>query len=246
MQLLGFRNGLPLALSLCLFSPAPAQPLGRDLELAVVESTNRFRSDQGLSRLTADDILSEIARRHSQEMLEQGYLSHTSPNAMCRTITDRLRLGLRYCLSAGENLHRSEGEARPRVADEAMESWIVSPAHRKNLLSRRFNRVGVGVASKGEVYVFTQLFSYEPIIIQSLNCQPEPSGFKVQIDALVADGPEQGSLFFQGKRKLDWSCQPDRSFRAELVVPGPGLLEIGQLVAPRDWKVETEIPLPLP
>lgn len=244
MKLLAFRNSLVWLALLC---PAlVAQPLGRDLELALLESTNRFRSDQGLSRLTADDILCEIARRHSQEMLDQGYLSHTSPNAMCRTVTDRLRLGLRYCLSAGENLHRSEGEARARVADEALESWIVSPAHRKNLLSRRFNRLGVGVAHKGEVYVLTQLFSYEPIIIQSLSCQPDPSGFKVQLDGLVADGPQQGSLFFQGKRKLDWTCKPDRSFHCELVVPEPGLLEIGQLVAPRDWKVETEIPLPLP
>lgn len=242
------RSGLLLTSTLlfALILPSRSETF-RDIETAVVKATNEFRKKNNLGSLKDDDVLSEVARRHSQEMLELKYFSHQSPTSTCRTVMDRLRGGLRFCLVSAENLHKNEGYERSETADDAMDGWIHSPAHLKNLTNPRFNRVGVGVAHKGNVYIFTQLFSYEPVIIQSINCSSGNPGYHIQMYAEITDGPKEGGVFFNGKRQSNFQCLPDGSFFCELNLPGPGSLEIGQKPADAsDWSIETEIPIPLP
>lgn len=221
-----------------------AQPL-LDVEKGIGAATNAARLEVQVGPVVLDSVLSEAARRHSQEMLEKGYFGHTSPNEMCRTLRERLKGVNRFCLSTAENLYKCEGYPASKLVESSMESWLNSPVHQKNLLNKRFNRVGVGVARRRDEVVFTQVFSYEPVIIQDIQVILEPGGYRVRLDALVADGPRQGGLFVGGKRRADWQAGIDGIFTAEVLMPA-GTLEIGQLVGPLEWSVETEIPIPPP
>jgi len=137
---------------------AAAQPL-LDVEKAVFSSTNLSRKQFNVAPVTLDTVLSDLARKHSEEMLSSSYFSHHSPNEMCRTLRDRLKHCNWFCLSSAENLYKCEGAARSELADEAVDSWMHSPSHRQKLMNSRFNRVGIGLAGRGETYLFTQVFS---------------------------------------------------------------------------------------
>lgn len=234
-----------VAFCLSLFQPGWGQPL-LDVEQATARATNELRAQIRATPLVLDPLLSEIARGHSEEMLTHQYFSHDSPNQLCKTVRDRLRFGHRFCLTSAENLHKCQGYNRGRLARLAIDSWMESPHHHRNMVNPRFNRVGIGVACKGDVYLFTQLFSYEPVIVQTLDVVPEGSGFRVRVSALVADGPREGGWFVDGKRQSSWAAGPDGIISTELILPRPGTLEIGQLVGLREWEVETTIPIPPP
>ena len=233
------------ALLWILSSLAQSQPL-LDIEQALCDSANKARQQASVGPVVLDPVLSQVARTHSEEMLSQGYFSHTSPNEMCRTVNDRLKLCNRFCLSSAENLHKCVGYPLAALADLAMASWMDSPSHRRNMISGRFNRVGIGIANLGETYVFTQILSYEPVIVQSLEVALEPEGYRVRLSALVTDGAKEGGIFLDGKRLLNWHAGADGLFSAEMLLPKAGLLEIGQLVGVREWSIETEIPIPRP
>lgn len=237
-------NSLLLIWALGLHSAA-AEPIS-EIEKTVYDATNIIRQNNVLRNLEFDPLLAEIARGHSQDMLELRYFSHNSPNQLCETVRDRLRFGHEFCLSSAENLHKCQGCDLSLVAQQAVDSWMASPPHRRNLLNGQFNRVGIGVAVKNQTVLFTQLFSYEPLAIDSLVVTPEGAGFQVEIGARVRDGPTQGSFFVDGKRCLDWVADPDGRFAGRVQMLQAGQLEIGQTTGPRQWQVETSIPIPLP
>ena len=234
-----------LLLGLLAFRPAGAQPF-LDVETEVFNGTNQLRARDQIPPLTLDPLLSEIARGHSEEMLSKGYFSHDSPNSLCKDVRDRLKHGHRFCLTSAENLHKAQGFRRANLAKLAMDSWLESPSHHRNLVNKRFNRIGIGVAASGDTYLFTQVFSYEPVIVQTLDVSEEAGGFRVKISALIADGPREGGWFVDGKRQSNWNAGPDGMISTEVLLSKPGNLEIGQLVGTREWTVETEIPIPPP
>jgi uncharacterized protein YkwD len=61
--------------------------------------------------------------------------------------------GLRFS-AAAENIAYGQ-----RSAQEVMNSWMNSPGHKANILSKSYTQIGVGVAKKsnGTMY-FTQMF----------------------------------------------------------------------------------------
>lgn len=139
------------------------------LELAVHERVNEVRRERGLEPLAFDTDLRAVARYHSEDMAEQGYFSHTGRNGSsfedryerfdyrCRVPTD----GFSY-KTGGENLFtmQSPVELAPEdVADRAVQGWLDSPGHRRNLLDPDWRREGIGVAraDDGRLYV-TQNF----------------------------------------------------------------------------------------
>lgn len=139
------------------------------LELAVHERVNEVRREHGLEPLAFDTDLRAIARSHSEDMAEHGYFSHTGRNGStledryerfdyrCRVPTD----GLRY-KTGGENLFTMQSPVAlspEEIADRAVQGWLDSPAHRRNLLDLDWRREGIGVAraQDGRLYV-TQNF----------------------------------------------------------------------------------------
>ena len=126
----------------------------------LLDLLNDERRCHGLPPLVADSRLAEVARRHSQDMLDRGYFAHLSPEGA--GLPDRLRAAGIQTRHSAENLARS-----PSVA-EAHASLMRSPAHAANILTTEMDRVGIGVAfGRGEdgrpMVLVTEVFARSPL-----------------------------------------------------------------------------------
>ena len=83
--------------------------------------------------------LSSYAQKHAEHMAAKKRLRHSSLSAIAA-------LGFK---TVGENI-----AVGPRAATAVMEMWMKSVGHRRNILNRAFNRIGVGAAetTRGSVY----------------------------------------------------------------------------------------------
>jgi len=146
------------------------------LERAILEHTNRERALHGLPALEVDDQLAAVARGHSADMAARGYFDHRTPQG--RTPSQRAEAcgynirkrlgGGRFAVGVGENIQKmptgvvlgiGQVDNDPEsVARAQVRSWMKSPGHRRNILSRVYTRLGVGVAYDGTYYFSTQSF----------------------------------------------------------------------------------------
>ncbi len=128
-------------------------------EALLLKLLNDERRRHDLPPLVADSRLAEVARRHSQDMLDRGYFAHLSPEGAGPA--DRLRTaGIRTRRSA-ENLART-----PSVA-EAHASLMRSPGHAANILTTEMDCVGIGISfGRGEdgrpMVLVTEVFAKSP------------------------------------------------------------------------------------
>lgn len=118
----------------------------------VLNLVNAERTKQGLSALTLDYQLSNVATIKSQDMINKNYFDHNSPTY--GSPFDMMKqFGISY-KSAGENI--AMGQKTPQ---EVVNAWMKSKGHRDNILNANFTNLGVGVAkdSNGTIY-WTQMF----------------------------------------------------------------------------------------
>jgi len=107
-----------------------------DLELELLALTNQQRLEQGLPALVPDAALTQIARKHSYGMAQQGFISHDQPSGDLKTRMQRA--GYLY------NVVR-ENVACARTISVAQNLLIQSPPHKKNILAKDVSRVGIGI-----------------------------------------------------------------------------------------------------
>jgi uncharacterized protein YkwD len=112
-------------------------------EQDIFDMTNAFRVCYGLSPLQWDDALAQIARNHSIEMSENGFISHYSLDG--RSPWDRMEeAGIKY-FSASENaIYKSDYYKIESY--ELFHGWVNSEGHRGNLLTPDLTHLGVGAA----------------------------------------------------------------------------------------------------
>ncbi|MBK1784718.1 CAP domain-containing protein [Prauserella cavernicola] len=116
----------------------------------VVSLVNSERADAGCSALSVDNRLTNSAQRHSDDMAQREYLSHTSPDG---TTFDERISEAGYPDPAAENI--AMGLSSPEAV---MDAWMSSDGHRRNILNCDINTIGVGVNSDG--WYWTQNFGY--------------------------------------------------------------------------------------
>jgi uncharacterized protein YkwD len=112
----------------------------------VLAAVNRFRVAHGLVALRESTGLDRSARQHSLEMGRVGYFGHSSANGTVfyRRIQHYYgRRGYSYWI-VGENLVWA---APSLSATTAMNMWIASPEHLKNLLTPQWRRLGVSAVA---------------------------------------------------------------------------------------------------
>ena len=126
------------------------------IEKQVFSMINAERAKNGLSELEWSESLAELARLHSQDMAQQKFFSHRgSDGSMIDDRADRIGLGL--WRSIGENIAYMRGYDDPAAV--AIEKWLESAAHRKNLLGPNWKESAVGVAvTSDETYYMTEVF----------------------------------------------------------------------------------------
>jgi uncharacterized protein YkwD len=128
-------------------APAVASTRGsgsasRALEQGVLANMNSLRQQHGLAPLRLSTGLTAAARRHSTDMATRGYFSHTSANGSTfdRRIARFYPMGSKHYWSVGENLLWSSPDVD---ASRALEMWINSPEHKRNMLTARWREVGL-------------------------------------------------------------------------------------------------------
>ena len=113
------------------------------LERAVVDRMNQVRRGHGLRALRISRPLAVVAERHSNDMARRGYFEHDSASgtAFWRRIERFYPSRGFRSWTVGENLLWA-GDTYS--AAFAVQEWMNSPPHRKNILSRQWREVGIG------------------------------------------------------------------------------------------------------
>lgn len=152
------------------------------LERQVHLLTNQYRIEHRLSQLTWDDNLANIARHHSQDMASRNYFSHETPEG--KDPTDRgisqgyhcqQRIGNLIYSGIAENIFQNnlygtvwyingipssyDWNTLDDLAISTVDGWMDSPGHRENILTKTYDKEGIGVeiSSDDKVYI-TQNF----------------------------------------------------------------------------------------
>ncbi len=146
-------------------TPAPAtstptqKTYAEQVAALVLEKTNRERTANGLSALTADATLASVARGHSADMQSNHYFSHTSEDgcdSSCRA--DKAGYAWR---AIGENIYMMSGFtlSADAAAEKIVQGWMNSPGHRANILREVYTHSGVGVVAIDEDIYATALYA---------------------------------------------------------------------------------------
>lgn len=122
------------------YLPTASSNVIRNMERIYFELVNGFRGRNGISALSFDNEMSDVSRKHSEDMTKRSYLDHVTPEGI--TIKDRLdNAGISYtrageiitidiCLSTVSNIV----------------TFMRSVDHRSHMLDSKFSIAGVGVS----------------------------------------------------------------------------------------------------
>lgn len=119
-------------------------------EQQMFNMVNSERQTRGIATLIFDNALTEVGRKHCEDMFLRGYFSHYTPENL--SPFDRMNAyGISFSF-AGENLALA-----PNVV-MAMQGLMNSTGHRENILSPNFGKVGIGVIDGG---IYGEMFCQE-------------------------------------------------------------------------------------
>lgn len=144
------------------------------LQAAIFFRTNEIREQHDLHALQYSENVEQAALNHSNDMVEHDFFSHTSPVPGRRTVSDRLaEVGIGgpfaenltqvfsiqyeagrpvYPLSGdGQVSYQHSGDPIPvhtyaSISEVALEQWMNSSGHRRNILLERMNFMAIGAA----------------------------------------------------------------------------------------------------
>lgn len=102
----------------------------------VMQLVNQRRAANGCRPLAINQAMTSAAYQHSQDMGVNGYFAHDTPSGV--TPWTRMR-DAGYDQPAAENI--AEGYRTPQ---EAVDGWMNSPGHRRNILNCSYKAAGVG------------------------------------------------------------------------------------------------------
>jgi hypothetical protein len=120
------------------YNRAEVEPLMERGEVTHARRLNGYREMLGLLPLELDARLVQAARRHSKEMIDLAYFSHSSPTEGLRTWFQRMAAA-GYDRPANENIHMGRWDG-----EESFWKLFYSPGHHKAMVSERYTALGVG------------------------------------------------------------------------------------------------------
>jgi uncharacterized protein YkwD len=138
-------------------STSPTRPVGTitsPVADLIADLSNARRRTADVGELVTNAQLMRAAQLHADQMASLRITGHHIPQAPYPHLRDRVSAAGYKWASIGENL-----AAGQTSAEEAVESWMESPSHRRNLLSGDFTEIGTGFATDlyGRRY-FVQVF----------------------------------------------------------------------------------------
>lgn len=135
---------LSLLILTCLLAlPARADcripPAADESRAAVIAAINAIRTGLGLSPVTANPRLQAAAQGHACDSAARGRMDHRSSDG--RQMQDRVDAQGYDWRELAENIALGQ-----RSPTEVVRGWLQSPPHRKNMMMRRAEEAGIGIA----------------------------------------------------------------------------------------------------
>lgn len=164
-------------------APAPVPPPTTDptppsinvngLEKKVVDATNAFRAQNGLSVLKTKVQLIVVAQNHARNMARQDKFGDTDQNGHVldgHSFEYRIEKSGYPFERAAENVGFQRVHGDPATA--MMEDWKHSSGHRRNMLTPELTEIGVGAAQgKSGRWYFVQVFGRPSPLKQTMHNQ---------------------------------------------------------------------------
>ena len=117
----------------------------------ILEKINVARAEYGLPALTLDSLVTATAQTKAKDMVENNYFSHTS-STYGNPFEMMQNAGITY-IAAGENI------AGNSDIDDAINSFLTSEEHSKNILSNPYNYIGIGIEKSNTYgYIIVLMF----------------------------------------------------------------------------------------
>lgn len=146
----------PVALLLFLsffFITALAADFDSAVERKMFDLVNQERTKRGIPTLKWSDQLQQSARKHTENLAEHQQLSHR--------FSDEPMLSGRIAATGFHFSASAENVASATLADDLHNALMASPGHRANILSPKYDSIGIGVVHRGDSYYATQNFARE-------------------------------------------------------------------------------------
>jgi uncharacterized protein YkwD len=148
------------------------------LESRVHALINNQRQQNGLSTLSYDPFLADIARGHSWDMVSRNFFEHMNPDGLLARnrgdaagypcirvvkggsyngLSENLYQGNRYSqyYANDEGVIASYNwSSTDEIAERAVTGWMNSPGHRQNILTPRYEIEGIGVAFSADNKIY--------------------------------------------------------------------------------------------
>lgn len=148
------------------------------IEIKIFKLINEQRKQAGVPPLKINKKLIQIARLHSKDMVERNYTNHITPEGLdpndrarnagfdiIKRKNNIIRKGVGENIFEYHAISEIDGVKKPFfekvniVVKNAVDSWMKSEGHRKNILNPDYTITGIGVAiSKDKKVKITQLF----------------------------------------------------------------------------------------
>ena len=184
----------------------PKHPLQEALTKEdIIRLTNSTRVQNGLQQLAENQLLNDIAEERVRDMFEKQYFGHVSTTG--EGVSDvAQRAGYRYKVIA-ENIASGRFLNNQKIID----GWLQSPGHRKNMLSRDIQEIGVAVAEgtmQGQnTFIAVQVFGLQspPVTtqLQPRVCNPPSKELRNEIEVKKAEISNLNSVLADMKQQLD-------------------------------------------
>ena len=127
------------------------------VEEAIFNKVNEERAKAKIPALAYNSTMEKYARIKSQDMGDKNYFSHRDLNG--NYITSKMKADGVFLNAWGENIAYIEGVSEESVlAEQFMKNWMNSEGHKKNILSKNFKSIGIGVYKVGNKVYATQEF----------------------------------------------------------------------------------------
>jgi uncharacterized protein YkwD len=126
---------------------------GGSLKLNVSEQRmfvlhNRTRAKKRLRLLCVSPYLTQLARSRSQDMISRDYFSHYAPPDGTTASDQVVQSGnpLKYTW-VGENISLGGSGLHSDTPEHMFDGLMHSPGHRRNILRKQYDQIGVGAVS---------------------------------------------------------------------------------------------------
>lgn len=106
----------------------------------LVNLVNQKRSENGAGAVKLDSTLCEAAQKKGEDMFTKGYWAHVAPDGT-QPWAFFAQVGYDY-IYAGENLAKDF-----QTSGAVVEAWMNSSSHRQNLVSPKYDEMGIAVVN---------------------------------------------------------------------------------------------------